>query len=196
MSVWARDGFRCSGCAGDDASPHAICPTVSYSQTVTDPRKLDADAAALADAERPLAERLAEYAKLFMVGLGAMVVVGAIIGLIGPSAVPVSIGYTAVVAGAVMLLAGGASGGGYANLGFGLVGRLADGVRRDGGTEDAPPANRSSKKYGVSSRLASRPDPMERLRKGLRPGKNPTAFWTVIAGFLYIAIGSVLVVAV
>ena len=32
-------------------------------------------------------------------------------------------------------------------------------------------------------------DPMARLRRGLRPQANPTAFWQVIAGFVYIGIG-------
>lgn len=31
--------------------------------------------------------------------------------------------------------------------------------------------------------------PQERLEKGLRPGANPRAFWQVIGGALYIAIG-------
>ncbi len=38
-------------------------------------------------------------------------------------------------------------------------------------------------------RTGQRRDPMERLRKGLRPEANPRAFWQVIAGALYIAIG-------
>ena len=32
-------------------------------------------------------------------------------------------------------------------------------------------------------------DPRERLRKGLRPKANPTAFWQVVAGFAYVGIG-------
>jgi hypothetical protein len=34
-----------------------------------------------------------------------------------------------------------------------------------------------------------RVDPRERLRKALRPEKNPRAFWQVIAGPVYLASG-------
>ena len=34
-----------------------------------------------------------------------------------------------------------------------------------------------------------RRDPMARLRKGLRPPPNPTAFWQAIGGFVMIALG-------
>jgi hypothetical protein len=30
---------------------------------------------------------------------------------------------------------------------------------------------------------------MERLRKGLRPQANPTAFWQVIGGIAYLVVG-------
>lgn len=159
---------------------------------MTDPRKLDAEAAALIDAPLSLRERLSIYLKLFGVGLVAILVVGSIVGLVVTSPVPVAIGYTAVVVGAVMLLAGGASGGGYANLGFGVVDRLVGAARRDGGVEEDDPPERSSRKYGLSSSKPRR-DPMERLRKGLRPERNPSAFWTVVGGFLYIALGAVMV---
>jgi hypothetical protein len=162
---------------------------------MTDPRKFDPEAMALVDAPLALQERLAIYAKIFALGIVAIVIVGGIAGALTPSTIPVAIGYTAVFVGAVMLLAGGASGGGYANLGFGLVERAVDMARGRGESEPADPTGRRSAKYDVDSVEERRKrDPIERLRKGLRPEKNPVAFWTVIGGFLYIALGSILVI--
>ncbi len=160
---------------------------------MTDPRKLDAEAAALLDAPLTLQERLVQYAKLFLAGAAMIAVAGSVVGLVASPTVPVAIGYTAVFVGVLMLLAGGASGGGYANLGMGIVDRLADNAKRDRGEhqpDDATPMRRS-KKYAVNEERGRR-DPMERLRKGLRPEKNPTAFWTVIGGFIYIGLGALL----
>ena len=162
---------------------------------MTDPRKLDAEAAALLDAPLTLRERLGVYARNFVLGLVVILAIGGIASLFVSSPALVAMGYTAVFVGAVMLLAGGASGGGYANLGFGMMDRLVDAARRDGGVEvsrEPAAGGRSSKKYDVSAEKPRR-DPMERLRKGLRPEKNPTAFWTVIAGFVYIGVGTLLV---
>lgn len=164
---------------------------------MTDPRKLDAEAAALLEAPLTRQERLVQYTKLFIVGAVAIAVVGSLIGLVASSTVPVAIGYTAVFVGVVMLLAGGATGGGYANLGFGLVDRLVDHARRNDvqvgrPTGDPHLLSRSSRKYDVDAPERGRRDPMERLRKGLRPEKNPTAFWTVIGGFIYIGLGALL----
>jgi hypothetical protein len=173
---------------------------------MTDPRKFDPEAKALVDVPLTLQERLTQYAKLFAFGILGIVIVGSIAGAVSTSTVPVAIGYTAVLVGAVMLLAGGATGGGYANLGFGLVERAVDMARgpgadrssagsHRGATTGGPKAGRVSSKYDVAADEERRKrDPMERLRRGLRPEKNPAAFWTVIGGFLYIALGSVLVI--
>ena len=42
-------------------------------------------------------------------------------------------------------------------------------------------------------RAGKRQDPMERLQKGLRPEANPRAFWQVVGGVLYIAVGIAIV---
>ena len=160
---------------------------------MTDPRKFDAEGAALVAAPLSLQERLVAYAKVFALGLGAIIAAGTVAGILTPSTVRVAIGYTAVIVDAVMVLAGGANGGGYANLGFGLIDRMADAAKRDR-AEPEQPTGRLSRKYNVEDARPRR-DPMERLRKGLRPEKNPTAFWTVVGGFAYVVIGSMLVVA-
>jgi hypothetical protein len=162
---------------------------------MTDPRKLDAEAAALLEAPLSRRERLVQYAKLFLAGAVAIAAVGALVGLVASPSVPVAIGYTAVFVGVVMLLAGGASGGGYANLGMGVVDRMVDNAKRDRGErqpDDVTPVRRSTR-YGVGvGDQPERRDPMERLRKGLRPEKNPAAFWTVIGGFAYVGLGALL----
>lgn len=130
------------------------------------------------DSVLPLRDRVAEYLTVFGIGFGVSAGVGLLIGLLFGTGVRNGIGYTIMAFGAVMLLAGGATGGGYTNLGAGAVGAAFGGRRTD--EEDQQDHER---------RTGRRQDPMERLRKGLRPEANPRAFWQVIAGVLYIAIG-------
>jgi hypothetical protein len=123
----------------------------------------------------PLSERMPDYIKEFARGAAIIVAVGLGIFLISSARLEHAIGYTAIAAGTAMLLVGGARGGGYSNIGIGAVEALVGRRNRqgDGPEEDAD----------------LRHDPMARLRRGLRPPPNPSAFWTTIAGFLYIALG-------
>lgn len=130
------------------------------------------------DTVLPLRDRIPEYLTVFAVGLVASVGVGLLIGFIFGQGIWNGVGYTIVMFGVVMLLAGGASGGGYTNLGAGAIGAAFGGRRTD---EENPEHQ--------ERRTGQHHDPMERLRKGLRPEANPRAFWQVIAGVLYIAIG-------
>ncbi len=84
----------------------------------------------------------------------------------------------------MFLLAGGATGGGYTNLGVGAVGAMF-GTRR---TDEAQ--SEMDESWGGKPKM----DPQERLRKGLRPEANPRAFWQVIGGMLYVGIGLLIVV--
>ena len=77
------------------------------------------------------------------------------------------------------MLAGGATGGGYTSLGIGAAGALFGGRRVDEASED----------LGETWSEQTKKTPRERLREGLRPEANARAFWQVIAGFVYIAIG-------
>ena len=134
-----------------------------------------------------LRERIGMYAQRFGFGLVAIVVVGGVIGLFGSSAVPVAIGYTAITVGAAMALIGGISGGGYANLSAGVVDRMTQARRQQ-----------QQESFGSSARHdvdPPAPPERDRLQKGLRPEKNPTAFWTVIGGFVYASMGALLVLA-
>lgn len=126
----------------------------------------------------PLRDRIPEYLTVFSIGLVSASAIGLLIGLVFGSGLWNAVGYTIAMLGVVLLLAGGATGGGYTSLGIGAVGGMFGGRRVD---EEADEHER--RRTGASQ------DPMERLRKGLRPEANPRAFWQVIAGILYIVVG-------
>jgi hypothetical protein len=135
---------------------------------------------AASHADLPLRDRVPEYAAVFGAGLAASVVVGFLVGVFSSAGVGDAIGYTVLFLGVVFLLAGGSTGGGYTNMSLGAVGSLFGGRGRIDEDVDDPEARR-----GARPRL----DPRERLRRGLRPEANPRAFWQVIGGFAYVAIG-------
>jgi hypothetical protein len=135
----------------------------------------------------PLAERIRGYLVVFTGGLGAAALVGVVVWLATSARLTDALGYTYIGLGTLLLLIGGAHGGGYSNLGIGAVEAVVGG------------RNRSQDDYAADDdlrrgRIMKRRDPMERLRRGLRPQANPTAFWQVIAGFLYIGAGVALTV--
>ncbi len=129
--------------------------------------------------ELPLRDRLPEYLAVFGAGVGAGIVIGFVISLIWDVAVGAAVGYTIVTIGIVMLLAGGATGGGYTSLGIGAAGAMFGSRRTDEADED----------LGESWTGRQRRSPQDRLREGLRPEANPRAFWQVIGGFAFIAFG-------
>jgi hypothetical protein len=98
--------------------------------------------------------------------------------LASPGAVTI-VAYTFLAGALVLLLTGGATGGGFANMGVGAIGTLFGGHTRPGDDYDDPAVRRG---------LPGSTDPRERLRKGLRPEANPRAFWQVVAGLCYVAI--------
>jgi len=95
---------------------------------------------------------------------------------------PAAAGYVSIILGTVLLLAGGARGGGYTNMGIGAIEALVGGRNRSHDDFEGDAEARRG-------RIMKRRDPMERLRKGLRPAANPTAFWQSVAGFAYIGAG-------
>ncbi|MGI9667958.1 MAG: hypothetical protein ACR2N2_12830 [Acidimicrobiia bacterium] len=137
------------------------------------------------DAVLPLRERMPDYAAVFGVGLAGSVVVGFIFFLIADIGFASAIGYTIILYGVVLLLAGGATGGGYTNLGIGAVGALFGTRRAD------EPQSEVEETWGTKPKA----DPHDRLAKGLRPEANPRAFWQVMGGVLYVGIGLLIVIA-
>lgn len=133
-------------------------------------------------AETPsLLERMPDYLVTFGIGLGVSVLVGGAIWLFSGISLALTVGYTVILYGVVLALAGGSAGGGYTNLGMGAMGAMF-GARR---ADEAQPEPGS----------AHGPDLHERLAKGLRPEANPRAFWQVMGGALYIAVGLAIVIA-
>jgi hypothetical protein len=130
----------------------------------------------------PLRDRLPDYAAVFGVGLAISAAVGLVIALVWRTNVAAAVGYTIVAYGIVLLLAGGATGGGYTNLGVGAVGAMF-GTRRTDEAEDD---------MNLTAGGRPRMDPRDRLKKGLRPEANPRAFWQVMAGVTYIVVGVVI----
>ena len=72
----------------------------------------------------PLRERLPDYLAVFGVGWAVIVIVGIAIGIFSSASIAQGVGYVALGSGLLLLLAGGATGGGYANLGLGAAGAL------------------------------------------------------------------------
>lgn len=131
----------------------------------------------------PLRERLPDYLAVFGIGWAAMAVAGGAIALLTSASMVEGLAYVAMAGGVLLLLGGGANGGGYTNLGLGAAGAvLGSGQRHDEDYEDAE----------VRRGRIKRVNPRDRLSKGLRPEKNPRAFWQVMAGFAYLAAALVL----
>jgi hypothetical protein len=117
---------------------------------------------------------------VFGVGWAGIVLVGMAIGLFTSASLIEGIAYIAMATGAILLLAGGATGGGYTSLSMGAAGALFGSTNRHDDEFDDADVRRGRLK---------RVDASERLRRGLRPEKNPRAFWQVIAGFINLGTG-------
>jgi hypothetical protein len=130
----------------------------------------------------PLSERMTGYLVAFGIGVGAAALVGVIVWLATSVRLADALGYSFIALGTLLLLLGGARGGGYSNLGIGAAEALFGGRNR---SQDDYVGDEELRRGDVMKKR----DPMARLRRGLRPQANPTAFWQVIAGFLYVGIG-------
>lgn len=128
----------------------------------------------------PLRERLSDYAAVFGVGWAGIILVGLGVGLFTSASLIEGIAYIAMATGAILLLAGGATGGGYTSLGMGAAGAIfGSNTRHDDDFDDADVRRGRLKRVNAS----------DRLRRGLRPEKNPRAFWQVLGGFLNLGVG-------
>ena len=117
---------------------------------------------------------------VFGIGWAVVVIAGVGIGILTSASLIEGVAYVSMGYGVVLLLAGGATGGGYTSLGMGAAGAMFGGAHRH--DEDFDDAE-------VRRGRVKRVNPRERLRHGLRPEKNPRAFWQVIAGFVYLVVG-------
>jgi hypothetical protein len=143
----------------------------------------DSDGPDPEDVVLPLRDRLPDYLAIFGIGWAVMAVAGGAIALFTTASIVEGLAYVAMAGGVMLLLGGGATGGGYTSLGVGAAGAvLGSGQRHDEEYDDAD----------VRRGRVKRVNPRDRLRKGLRPEKNPRAFWQVMAGFAYLAAALVL----
>lgn len=140
--------------------------------------------------ELGLRDRMPDYIALFGSGVAVGAAVGLLVVWLSDTSFAAGFGYSLIGIGVLMLLAGGVSGGGYANLGVGALGTMfGAGLRAEpGNSQDDDPEELRKEVFG------RRGDPRERLRRGLRPEANPRAFWQVLAGFAYFAIGTFIVI--
>jgi len=134
-------------------------------------------------AERPLRERLPGYLAAFGIGLAAGAAVGVIVWLATSARLSDAVGYTYSALGAVLLLVGGVRGSGYPRPGAASRGTVGRGL----GTAWEAVGRRGDQ--GEATRL----DPVGRRRRLMAP-PNPAAFWQVVAGCAYLAIGVLLTV--
>ncbi len=132
--------------------------------------------------EESLRERFPNYVKAFLLGLAVAGAIGLVVYGVTGIELGSAFGYSWIAAGTLLLLLGGARGGGYSNLSIGAVEALVGGRNRSDDDYEEDAALRSGK-------VMRRRDPMARLRNGLRPPPNPSAFWQTIAGLIYIVIG-------
>lgn len=139
--------------------------------------------------QMPLRDRMPDYLALFGIGIALSAVVGVVVIAISGHSFASGLGYSMIGLGTVMLLSGGVAGGGYANLGVGALGTMfgSELRRPEGSAEHDDPEELRRQVFG------KRMDPKERLRRGLRPEANPRAFWQVVGGFAYFALGTIVI---
>lgn len=132
--------------------------------------------------ELPLRERLPEYVAVFVVGIAVAGAGGLLVGALSRVAMAAAVGYSIMILGVAVLFAGGVTGGGYSGLRMEYVARrmVLHGMGREPG--------RPAREYPAGL------DPVEQIRGSMRPKANPAAFWQVIGGVLYIAVGLAVVV--
>ena len=137
-----------------------------------------------------LRDRMPDYLALFATGLGVAALIGLLVVWLSDYAFATGFGYSLIGIAILMLLSGGVTGGGYANLGAGALGTMfGTGLRNPEGDSDDDDAEELRKQV-----FGGRGDPRERLRKGLRPEANPRAFWQVVGGFVYFVLGTWIVI--
>jgi len=143
--------------------------------------RIDRKTGQLVEAES-LRARFPNYAKAFLASLAGALLLGVVIFWLSSMSFDDSLGYALIAMGTLLILLGGARGGGYSNLSIGAIETLAGGRNRMDDDYEEDDGLRRGK-------VMSRRDPMARLRKGLRPPPNPAAFWQTIGGLLYLLVG-------
>lgn len=137
----------------------------------------------------PLRDRMPDYLALFGVGVASCFLTALVVVVVSSNSFASGFGYSLIGLGVLLVLSGGVAGGGYGNLGAGAIGTMFGSALRHepGSAVDDDPEEMRKEVFG------RRGDPRERLRKGLRPEPNPRAFWQVMGGSAYFALGTAIV---
>ncbi|MDA2978301.1 MAG: hypothetical protein O3B42_00790 [Actinomycetota bacterium] len=133
--------------------------------------------------ERPLRERLPDYAGVFVLGLAASALAGILYSVVFDSKMTSSVGNVIMFYGVILMFIGGATGGGYTSIGAGAARALFTTRTAIDDPIDEP------REVDPIPGKPVRMDPREQMRQGLRPEANPTSFWQVIGGISYLIIG-------
>ncbi len=128
----------------------------------------------------PLRGRLPRYAAMFSLGVAAAAVAGAAWAAVTDASFAEGFAWSSWVIGVGLLLLGGLSGGGYIASSSGEHG-VHYGRRHEGGLNSA------------GAEIDRARDLRDRLAAGLRPARNPDAFWQVVGGIGFVALGLVIV---
>jgi len=149
--------------------------------------------------KEPLRERMPEYLAKFSLGVAGCAALGLIFVWASDASFAQGFGYAMVGLGAIFLLSGGVAGGGvgggYSNMG-GSAGEGAQGATFDHASRyQAGAAAHDDRDVLRQQMFGAFGDPRERSRKRLRREVNPQAFWHVVAGFSYFALGGALVLS-
>lgn len=131
------------------------------------------------------AERIRDYLTVFAIGIVVAGVVGVVLVVFGSSVGFASaFGYTLVAFGTLLLLVGGVAGGGYSKIGTGFMSTLRGAWRPH------------SEETATSGEPTATIDPADIPKPSIHPkrrGVDPAAFWQVMGGFAYFALGSLVV---
>ncbi len=123
----------------------------------------------------PLRQRLPRYLRDFAVAVVAAAVTGVLVAALTGAPLGGGVGGAFVALGVVLLLSGGLSGGGYVRT-SGDYG-IHYGKRHDQGLDS------------TEGDIARIQDLRARMRRELRPARNPAAFWQVIGGLAAAGLG-------
>ena len=126
--------------------------------------------------ELPLRQRLPGYLAMLGVVIAVCVAAGIVWSLFSEASVAEATAGSSWILGTVMLLLGGTSGSGLSRMSSEDYG-IHYGRRHGHGFDD------------TEGEILRAEDLKERLRRGLRPKANPTAFWQVVGGLAVIGFG-------
>lgn len=127
-----------------------------------------------------LRARMPDYLATFGIGLLVSAAVGIVVWLISDIPLASTVGHTVAFYGVALLVAGGIAGGGYTVF--------------DTGAMESLSRSRSADELRPQTDPSLGTTPQEQLHRRRRPEANPGAFWQVVGGMVYFALGLFVVI--